>query len=176
MTEQPTIEIVELSSADVEASTDELAQLLLDAHAKGMALGLAAPLDRERAAAAWRTTAALLDPRNRVLLAARAGGVLVGAVQIVRASAENGVHRAEIVRLAVRAEMRGLGVGRALLEAAVERARALGLSLLWLSTHADTDSDRIYERLGWTRMGTMPGYATRPDGAIVDNAFFYLEL
>ena len=118
----------------------------------------------------------LLDPRNRVLLAARAGGVLVGAVQIVRASAENGAHRAEIVRLAVRAEMRGLGVGRALLEAAVERARALGLSLLWLSTHADTDSDRIYERLGWTRMGTMPGYATRPDGAVVDNAFFYLEL
>ena len=72
MTEQPAIEIVELSSADVEASADELAQLLLDAHAKGMALGLAAPLDRERAAAAWRTTAALARPaRSRAARCAR---------------------------------------------------------------------------------------------------------
>jgi GNAT superfamily N-acetyltransferase len=67
-------------------------------------------------------------------------------------------------------------VGRPLLEAAVERARELGISLLWLTTHADTDSDRIYERLGWTRMGTMPGYSMRPDGVVVANVFYYLEL
>jgi GNAT superfamily N-acetyltransferase len=175
-TEQAEIEIVELSPADVVAASDELAQLLLDAHAKGMALGLAAPLDRERAAETWRSTASLLDPSDRVLLTARAGGALVGVVQIVRASAENGAHRAEIVRFAVRGDMRGRGIGRMLLEAASERARELGLSLLWLSTHAGTDSDRIYERLGWTRMGTMPGYSARPDGVVVASAFYYLEL
>ena len=95
---------------------------------------------------------------------------------LLRASAENGSHRAEIVRLAVRADMRGRGIGRALLEAAVEQARELGISLLWLTTHADTDSDRIYERLGWTRLGTIPGYAARPEGTLVANAFYYLEL
>ena len=170
------IEIVELAPSDVVAAADELAQLLLDAHAKGMALGLAAPLERERAAETWRTTASLLDPSDRVLLTARVDGAVVGVVQIVRASAENGAHRAEIVRFAVRADMRGRGVGRALLEAAVERARELDLTLLWLSTHAGTDSDRIYERLGWTRMGTMPGYSTRPDGVVIGSAFYYLEL
>jgi GNAT superfamily N-acetyltransferase len=97
-------------------------------------------------------------------------------VQIVRAPAENGAHRAEIVRFAVAAAMRGRGVGRALLEAAAERARTMNLSLLWLSTHAGTDSDRIYERLGWTRMGTMPGYSVSPDGVAVASAFYYLEL
>jgi GNAT superfamily N-acetyltransferase len=170
------VSIVELSAADVEAAVDELAQLLLDAHESGMALGLAGPLDRDRAAAEWLATATLLDPRDRVMLGARADGSLVGTVQVVRASVENGSHRAEIRRFAVRGDMRGRGVGRALLEAAAERARALGISLLWLTTHADTDSDRIYERLGWTRMGTMPGYSVRPDGEIVANVFYYLEL
>jgi GNAT superfamily N-acetyltransferase len=178
------VSIVELSASDVQAAVDDLAQLLLDAHESGMALGLAGPLDRERAAAEWRATARLLDPRDRVMLGARAEGslvgraegFLVGTVQIVRATAENGTHRAEIVRFAVRGDMRGRGIGRALLEAAAERARGMGLALLWLTTHADTDSDRIYERLGWTRMGTMPGYATRPDGVAVANVFYYLEL
>ena len=176
MTQSSDIEIVELAAGDVEAAAEELAQLLLDAHASGMALGLAAPLDRARAAASWRTTAALLDPDDRVMLGARLDGALVGVVQIVRAPAENGAHRAEIVRFAVRDGMRGRGVGRTLLEAAVERARTMGVSLLWLSTHADTDSDRIYGNLGWTRMGTMPGYSLRPDGVAVASAFYYLEL
>lgn len=170
------IRIRQLTSAEVCASADEFAQLLLDAHASGMALGLAPPLTPERAAEEWLATAARLDPDDRVLLAAHDDGRVVGTVQIVRASSENGTHRAEIQRLAVRAEIRGRGIGRALLEAAAERARAMGLTLLWLTTHADTDADRIYERCGWTRLGVMPGYAMRPDGAIVGNVFYYLEL
>lgn len=176
MTSAAEIELVELSPGDVEAGAADLAQLLLDAHASGMALGLRAPLDLERAAGTWRATAALLDPEHRVMLGARRDGMLVGVVQIVRAPAENGAHRAEIVRFAVRADQRGKGVGRALLEAATHRARDMGLTLLWLSTHAGTDSDRIYERLGWTRMGTMPGYSVDPAGVAVASAFYYLEL
>lgn len=176
MTPGSEIEIVELAPAAVMEAAEELGQLLLDAHASGMALGLTAPLDLDRAAGTWRATAALLEPEHRVMLGALLGGAIVGVVQIVRAPAENGAHRAEIVRFAVAAGLRGHGVGRALLEAAVDRARTMNLSLLWLSTHADTDSDRIYERLGWTRMGTMPGYSVRPDGVRVASAFYYLEL
>jgi GNAT superfamily N-acetyltransferase len=170
------IRIEELSADHVTAAADGLGALLIDAHASGMALGLAAPLTRERAAAEWVTTAKRLDPGDRVLLAAFADDVIVGTVQVVRASAENGRHRAEIVRFAVAAEMRGRGIGRVLLEAAVERARTMDITLLWLTTHADSDSDRIYERLGWTRVGVIPGYAVRPDGAVVGNVFYYLEL
>jgi GNAT superfamily N-acetyltransferase len=170
------ISIEELDARQVVAAAGELAQLLLDAHASGMALGLSAPLTAERAADEWRVTAARLDPDDRILLVARDEGRIVGTVQIVRALADNGRHRAEIQRFAVSADRRGRGFGRALLEAAVERAREMRLTLLWLSTHADTDSDRIYERLGWTRMGVMPGYAANPHGAIVGNVFYYLEL
>jgi len=36
----------------------------------------------------------------------------------------------------------------ALLEAAIERAHELGLRVLWLSTHVETDSDRFYSLAG----------------------------
>jgi len=170
------MEIVELSPAEVEAAADELAQLLLDAHAAGMALGLAGPLTAAHAREVWLETAAKLDPSRRVLLVAREDGRVVGTVQVVRAEAENGAHRAEVQRLGVLAAARGRGIGRQLLEAAVERARSLGLRLLWLTTHADTGSDRFYEVVGWSRLGAMPAYSARPDGTLADGAFYYFEL
>jgi GNAT superfamily N-acetyltransferase len=170
------VEIVELSPDEVRAAADELAQLLLDAHDANMALGLSAPLTREHARSVWLETATRLEPSRRVLLAAREAGAVVGTVQIVRAEAENGARRAEIQRLAVRGDRRGAGIGRALLAAAAERARGLGLRLLWLSTHAGTGSDRFYEAVGWSRLGVVPAYSTRPDGTLAGSAFYYLEI
>ena len=116
------------------------------------------------------------DPSSHVALAALDGGSVVGTVQIVRATSENGGHRAEIQRLAVRADCRGTGLGRALLDAAAGRARELGLHVLWLTTHAGTGSDRFYESVGWSRLGVLPLYSARPDGTLADGAFYYLEL
>ena len=170
------MEIVELSAGEVRAAAEELGRLLLDAHDAGMALGLAGPLSVEHAREVWLETAAKLDPLRRVLLVAREDGAVVGTVQIVRADSENGRHRAEVQRLAVRADRRGSGVGRALLEAAVHRARGLGLRLLWLTTHEDTGSDRFYEAVGWARLGAMPLYSARPDGTLAGGAIYYLVL
>ena len=168
--------VLELDAAAVEQHLGALAQLLLDAHDSNMALGLAAPLTRAGAEASCRETANGLEPGERVQLAALDGDSLVGAVQLTRSGAGNGRHRAEIQRLVVRADVRGQGVGRVLMEAAVEHARALGLRLLWLTTHAGTDADRIYEHLGWTRSGVIPDYAALPSGALAANAFYYLSL
>jgi GNAT superfamily N-acetyltransferase len=170
------MEIVELDGTAVERHVDELAQLLLDAHSSNMALGLSAPLTRERAADEWRRTGAALSPDARVLLGALDDGVVVGSVHLARGHAENGAHRAEIQRLAVRADRRGDGIGAALLDAAAERARRAGITLLWLTTHAGTDSDSFYVRRGWTRVGVIPGYSVRPDGTLADNALFYRRL
>jgi GNAT superfamily N-acetyltransferase len=163
------MEIVELDAAGVERHADELAQLLLDAHESNMALGMAAPLTADVAAEAWRRL-------SGVLLAAVDDGVVVGAVNLAPSTSPNGRHRAEVQKLAVRLDRRGGGVGAALLDAAAERARVLGLRLLWLTTHADTRSDAFYVRRGWTRMGVMPEYSQAPDGRYATNAFFYLQL
>jgi GNAT superfamily N-acetyltransferase len=170
------VEIRELTGDEVRAAADELGRLLLDAHASNMALGLSGPLTSEHAREIWVETAGRLHPERRVLLAALEEGVVVGTVQVARAEAENGSHRAEIVRLAVRGDRRGSGIGKALLDAATERARALGLRLLWLTTHAETGSDRFYDAVGWSRLGVLPAYSARPDGTLAGGAFYYREL
>ena len=90
-----------------------------------------------------------------MLLAAVEDGVVVGTVQVVRADAENGQHRAEIVRLAVRGDRRGGGIGRALLEAASERAAARSAGALAVDARRN-GSDRFYEAAGWSRLGELP--------------------
>src|SRR5689334_2403685 len=129
------LRIEELDAPSVRAHLDALAQLLLDAHASGMALGLPAPLTPDSAREAYEHAAAQLDPGQRVLLAAFDGDELVGAVQLDRAEVGNGRHRGEVRRLVVRAERRGAGIGGALLDSVVECGRRLDLQLLWLSTH-----------------------------------------
>jgi len=163
------VEIVELSPDEVRAAADELGRLLLDAHESNMALGLAAPLTREVAADTWRNL-------SGVLLAAIEDGVVVGAVNLAPTATPNGRHRAEIQKLAVRGDRRGAGIGAALLDAAAERARELGLRLLWLTTHADTRSDSFYVKRGWVRSGVIPEWSQAPDGRYATNAFFYLQL
>ena len=171
------MEIVELDAAGAQHHRDALAQLLLDAHASNMALGRAPPLTHERATEEWQRIAGRLEPGVRLLLAAFADdGELVAAVHLDRSQADNGRHRAEVQRLVVRTDRRGAGIGRALLQSLEARARAEGVTLLWLTTHADTPSDTFYLRCGWTRMGVMPAYAQRPDGTLAANAFFYREV
>jgi len=170
------ITIEELDGAAIESRLDELARLLLDAHASGMALGLQAPLSREGARAAYVEAAARLAPGERVLLGALDAGVLVGAVQVDRSEAGNGRHRGELRRLIVRSDRRGAGVGSALMTAAVEHARGMRLRLLWLSTHEGTHADHFYERLGWTRVGVIPDWAVLPSGDLAGNAFYFLRL
>lgn len=95
---------------------------------------------------------------------------------MVRSSAANAPHRAEVQRVAVAARVRGTGVGRLLMTAVEEVAQEQGLSLLWLTTHEGSEACAFYEALGYTKLGVMPGYSFRPDGTVSPGAFYFREL
>ena len=81
------------------------------------------------------------------VLVAVAGDRVVGHLQLVDA---DDAHHSEIKNMAVEPSSRGRGVGRALLEAAVDLVRAQRRSLVVVATAAaDIDNLRFYQRAGF---------------------------
>jgi hypothetical protein len=59
------------------------------------------------------------------------------------------------------------------MRAAETAGRAAGKTLFVLDTITGGDAERLYARLGWTRVGVVPGYALFPDGRMGDTTIFY---
>lgn len=55
-------------------------------------------------------------------------------------------------------------------------ARACGKTLLVLDAVTGGDAARLYERLSWTRVGDIPGYALFPQGGLCSTTYFYREV
>ena len=89
-------------------------------------------------------------------LAAWRGEQLVGAVSCEREARRKARHIGHVHALFVRRDARRSGIGRALLETCIARARAAdGLELLTLSVTAGNPAEQLYARLGFEPYGTL---------------------
>lgn len=83
---------------------------------------------------------------------------------------------AEILTLATEAAMRGRGLGRRLVEAAVETAALRGATRLFLEVAEDNVAARaLYARTGFVEVGRRRGYYARPGKTSVDALVLALE-
>jgi ribosomal protein S18 acetylase RimI-like enzyme len=80
------------------------------------------------------------------------------------------------MKLMVLRAHRGSGVGRAMMQALLDAARASGRTLLLLDVRADDPAERLYQPLGFVPFGRVPGHARNPDGRLADTTFHYLKL
>jgi hypothetical protein len=62
------------------------------------------------------------------------------------------------------------------MEAAEREARVEGRTLLVLDTVTGDPAERLYTRLGWSRVGVIPDYALYPDGRLCGTTVFYKAL
>jgi GNAT superfamily N-acetyltransferase len=170
------IEIRRLGPAEVYAELDRLAAVLQDCVEGGASVSYMSPFSREDARDAFAFFATEAEHGRRVILAAFADGDLVGTVQVVLALPPNQPHRGEIVKLLVSRLARRRGIARLLMERAEQEARAEGKTLLVLDTVTGDDAERLYTRLGWTRVGVIPGYALYPDGRPCSTTVFFKAL
>jgi GNAT superfamily N-acetyltransferase len=170
------IEIRRLDGTELHAQLDGLAGVLADCVAGGASVSYLAPFSHDQARAAFEAMAAEVEQGRRLLLAAFAEGRLVGTVQVILALPPNQPHRAEIAKLLVHRSARTRGVAQRLMEHAESEARAEGKTLLVLDTVTGDNAERLYTRLGWTRVGVIPGYALYPDGRPCDTTIFWKAL
>jgi ribosomal protein S18 acetylase RimI-like enzyme len=164
----------------VEADEDiavALADVLVDCVEGGASLGFMSPLELTRAVQFWAGVLDLVARGDRILLVAEdpETGLAVGTVQVILTTPENQPHRGEITKMLVHRGARRRGAGHALMRAAEDAARDEGKTLLVLDT-ASADAERVYDRLGWQRVGVIPGYALGPEGGLVATTVFFKRL
>lgn len=159
-----------------EALIAQLAGVLIDCVEGGASVSFMLPLTRERAVGFWRRVAHGVADGSRVLLVAEDAQGICGTVQLLLDLPENQPHRADLAKMLVHRRVRRQGLGAALLRAAEAAARECGKTLLVLDAVTDGDAARMYKRLGWVRVGDIPGYALFPGGGLCSTTVFYREL
>jgi ribosomal protein S18 acetylase RimI-like enzyme len=160
-----------VSEADLRA----LAELLVDAVESGAAVSFLT-VTSEQALDWWRRRFAA-SHRGAIYLVARDADGIVGSVQALPSWAPNQPHHAEVMKLMVHRRARRQGLGERLMQALENEAGAAGFTLLTLDSKRGDAGERLYRRLGWTVVGTIPRYALDTDGKTPhDTVVFYKEL
>ncbi|MFE6050602.1 GNAT family N-acetyltransferase [Kitasatospora sp. NPDC056446] len=167
-----------VTAEELHGAAEELGALLVDTVRDGASLGFLATLGRGEATAWWRALGPDVADGRLVLWTVRAGadGRLAGTVQLRPAAPANGRHRGEVAKLMVHPADRGHRLAGRLLAALEERALELGLRLLVLDTETGSPAERLYEAAGWTKVGSVPDYATDPKGVPHPTTIFFKAL
>jgi len=158
------------------AQLDQLTDVLIDCVEGGASVSFMQPLTRERAIAFWSRVAQGMEAGERALLVAEDARGVCGTVQLVLDQPENQPHRADLAKMLVHTRARRQGLGAALMRAAETTARECGKTLLVLDAVTDGDAARLYERIGWERVGVIPGYALFPQGGLCATTVYYRNL
>ncbi len=180
MTSQPLRPAVTVEIADAAAAEAALADLGAILHAcvhDGASVSFVLPFKLENAVAFFRDEVLpAVRGGRRALFLARAGGRLVGTVQLDEASQPNQPHRAEVRKLLVPPAERRRGVARALMAALEAEAARRGRMLLTLDTRTGDAAEPLYAGLGYSRVGAIPGYSVDPrDTGRLDSTTIYYK-
>ncbi|OHV73086.1 GNAT family N-acetyltransferase [Ensifer sp. LCM 4579] len=165
-----------LTEDQTRAALPALAEVLSDCVEGGASVGFMHPFTPQNARSFWESVAAAVARSETVLIVAEVDGRALGTVQVGLATMPNQPHRADIKKLLVHRQARGLGLARRLMEQAEAEAVKRGRRVLVLDTATGEPAEAIYERFGWQRVGVVPDYALMPDGRYCDTTLFYKHL
>ncbi len=139
-------------------------------------LAFGASIEDDRALSLKFVRTSLADSEQAVFGGFEEGN-LIGMVGVIRASKVKLRHKAHIWGMYVSPRARGKGIGRALLESAIDQARAWpGVEQLALGvTETATAARALYEAAGFQTWGREPR-ALQWEGRFVDELHLVLDL
>ncbi len=107
------------------------------------------------------------DSTHSAVFVARMHGRIVGDASFMGSDRERIKHRGDI-GVTVRREMWGKGIGRALMQTAIDFARNAGVEIIHLEVRSDnTRAIRLYESLGFVKIGQYKGLL-KIEGELID--------
>ena len=131
------------------SEVNEVSEALMDAFAR-----LIPQLSSSNPPPTRDEVAEMVASEASILFAAEHEGAIVGTLTLVLFRIPTGV-RAWIEDVVVDGEARGLGVGQALNEAALQRARDAGATTVDLTSRPSREAaNRLYQRIGFVQRST----------------------
>lgn len=159
------VKIIELDAQTIKIKIGVLARILTDSVTDGASISFMAPLAYETAAKFWlENVLPEVLTGNRVLFGAELDGEIVGVVQLITATSPNQPHRAEIAKMIVHPSNRRLGIGRLLMNQAINHAKEIGKTLITLDTRKGDSAELLYSSVGFITAGVIPDFAWDPYG------------
>ncbi|RYG35175.1 GNAT family N-acetyltransferase [bacterium] len=149
--------MVTIERVEPQEEAEALGEILHACVLGGASVHFVLPFTPEEATAYWRNTA------GRYVLLAREDGRALGTVSLILDTPPNQRHRAEVSKMLVHPDARRRGLGRRLLEAIEDVARQEGRTLLTLDTETGGDAERLYQSMGYLRVGDIPDFALDKD-------------
>jgi ribosomal protein S18 acetylase RimI-like enzyme len=167
--------IERLATPVSEADLRSLALLLVDAVDSGAAVSFLTVTEAQ--ALDWWRKQFGAPASGTIVLVARDDQGIVASVQLHPSWAPNQPHRADVAKLIVHRRARRRGLGAEMMAAVEREAANAGYRLLVLDSKRGDAGERLYRRLGWNVVGTIPRYALDTDGHTPhDTVLFYKEL
>jgi GNAT superfamily N-acetyltransferase len=170
------ITIATLGADEARPLIPELARILIDCVEGGASVSFMLPIDRRTAEDFYEKSVEKIAEGSTILFVAYLDGELAGTVQLNPELKPNQPHRADVSKLLVHRRGRNRGVAQALMAAVEDVAKARGRTLLCLDTATGSPAEKLYEKLGWQRLGVLPSHALWPQGGLCDTTFFYKHL
>ncbi len=164
-----------LESVD-DSQIEALADVLIDCVEGDASVSFMHPLTRDRALSFWHKVVQGVASGERALLVAEDPRGICGTVQLILELPENQPHRADLAKMLVHRRARRQGLGAALMRAAEDVARGCGKTLIVLDAVTGGDASRLYEHLGWVRVGDIPRFALMPRGGYCSTTYYYRDL
>lgn len=159
------------------AQQAEVAKCWMDVANSGGAVGFPfTPVDLETVVEAVLGLSGEIERGNVILLEARLQASLVGWVTLRTNQSQLTAHWATLARLQSHPAHRGIGIGTALLTAAVDNARNLGLEHLRLALRGGEGLESYYEQHGWVEFGRHRKALRLSSGDDRDEVFMALVL
>jgi GNAT superfamily N-acetyltransferase len=170
------IQIVTPNADEARALIPALAAILIDCVEGGASVSFMLPIDCQMAEGFYQGVLEKIANGSTILFVAFLDDEPIGTVQLTPELKPNQPHRADVQKLLVDRRARNRGVAQALMAALEETAKARGRALLCLDTATGSPAERLYEKLGWRRLGAIPNHAMWPQGGFCDTTFFWKDL
>ena len=153
-----------------------LVQLLSEVILDGGSMGFLADTSDPELMEFWNLELSKVHSGINTIFCAMDADKCIGAGILTRELKISGQHRADVRKIMTHPKYRRQGIALRILAQLEAVARDRGVLILTLRTHVESAASILYSKMNWVLMGTVPNYATGPDGSLHPVSFFYKEL